>query len=423
MTKVMLWPDLYREHGHWLPAVNLAKSLQSRNYEVEFMGIPDCEAIVSPYGGVFRPILSELYPVGHTVNDQLEPIGQRWKPHHLMPILRGELDDVMLGSGAPDLLIAGYFVGLEALLVHYKYGVPLVTLTTFLRHPQEDPASFARGKLVFMSDQMRMKLMRDATGDDGITLNGFVQPLRDAHELIPCPRAFDFFDEDWDHEKVRPGLCHYVEPMIPRTSLSGDPAEVPPPLALPEGKRIIFATAGSQVADYEDKAKLFFQALIDMMKTENMHDFHLVLSVGDKLLEFFQIQYGIDKNTNNNALPSNVTLEAWVSQIDILKTADVVFMHGGLATIKESIAEGVPIVIFPHGKDQTENALRLVRNGLGLLPDVDLITPQVLRRLLTEATSNTWMQQKITAMQALFVEEDEQVPPKSIPVIEGVVPP
>ncbi|HXS15928.1 MAG TPA: hypothetical protein VN764_02000, partial [Polyangiaceae bacterium] len=150
MTNVMLWPDLYREHGHWLPAVNLAKSLQNRTYSVRFMGIPDCQEIVSPYNAEFQPIFSKIYPIGHTVADALEPVGQRWKPHHLMPLVRRELDSVFTAADAPHLLIAGYFVGLEALIVHYLYGIPLMILTTFLRHPQEDPATFARGKLIYM---------------------------------------------------------------------------------------------------------------------------------------------------------------------------------------------------------------------------------------------------------------------------------
>jgi UDP:flavonoid glycosyltransferase YjiC (YdhE family) len=334
-------------------------------------------------------------------------------------MVRRELDGIFTGPNAPGLLIAGYFVGLEALIAYHLYGVPLIILTTFLRHPQEDPATFARGKLIYMPEQLRYAIMRGATGNPDITLEDFLDPLRQAKELIPCPQDFDFADDDWEHGAT----AHYVEPMISRSSLSSDPLDVPPPLPTPEGKRVIFATSGSQVADYEDKAKLFFQALIDMMKTEGMEEYHLVLAVGDKLLEFFNVQYGVDESTGSNDLPDNVTLQAWVSQLDILKTADVVFMHGGLATIKESIFEGVPIIIFPHGKDQTENALRIVRGGLGLLPDDDRVTPQSLRKLLTEATSNTWIRQKIAGMQALFQLQDSAVPPASIPIIEGVVPP
>ena len=48
MARIMIWPDLYKEHGHWLPCVNLANSLQEIGHTPEFMGIPDCASIVAP---------------------------------------------------------------------------------------------------------------------------------------------------------------------------------------------------------------------------------------------------------------------------------------------------------------------------------------------------------------------------------------
>ena len=80
------WPDIYREQGHWLPCINLAKSLQNAQptgHSVKFMGIPDCESIVSPYvapaqfSNFFRTVLGDIYPRGHSVESKLEPRDQR----------------------------------------------------------------------------------------------------------------------------------------------------------------------------------------------------------------------------------------------------------------------------------------------------------------------------------------------------------
>lgn len=418
MSKIMIWPDIYREQGHWLPAINLAKSLQERSHQVEFMGIPDCEGVVSPYGATFHPILASIYPVGHTVSDKLEPIGQKWKPHHLMPMARGELTDLM-AARTPDLLVVGYFAALEALILFHRHGLPFVILTTYLRHPAEDPETFVRSKLLHMSEQLMDKIMTTSSQDPTMTLDRFVEPLVNVQEMLPCAREFDFYDEDWEH---RVGT-HYVEPMILREELSaGAPGVVPDVIhPIPTDKKLIFATAGSQVADYEDKAKLFFQAMIDMMKTEGLSDYHLVLSVGDKLLQFFLVQYGVDESTGSNDLPNNVSLAAWVSQLDILEAAEIVFMHGGLATIKESISEGVPMVIIPLGKDQTDNALRIVRGSLGVLPESEELSPQNLRKVMTEVTGSKWIRQKVAAMQSIFAALDAENPPRSVGVIEGVL--
>lgn len=418
MAKIMLWPDVYREHGHWLPAVNLAKSLQDDGHQVEFMGIPDCASIVAPYQATFRTILEDIYVPGHSVNDRLEPVGQRWKPHHLLPMCRGALDDIFTGANKPDLLVAGYFACLEAAILSHKYEIPIVLLTTYLRHPDDDPAMFAKTKLVFMHEQVAQKIIDTAMGEADKTLEEFLEPLEKCEEIIPCPRDFDYFDDDWKHgEKT-----HYVEPMILRAPLDGsslpsNPTGYDPPI--PTDKKIIYATSGSQVADYEDMARQFFKNLIAMMNTPNMGSYHLVLAMGDKLLAEFEVLYKVD--IGQSTLPSNVTLTAWVSQLEIMKAADAVFMHGGLATIKESILEKVPIVIFPHGKDQVDNALRIERAGVGISPKVDVLTPQALRKLLTEATTSTWIRKSLGAMSGLFAAADAEDPKPSVSIINGVL--
>jgi UDP:flavonoid glycosyltransferase YjiC (YdhE family) len=417
MAKVMIWPDIYREHGHWLPCVSMAKSLKDAGYVVEFMGIKDTEAIVSPYQAMFRVILSSIYPQGYSFDNTLEPLNQRWKPHHLLPICRGELDTIFTGAGAPNLLVGGYFTGLESLLIHYKYGIPIVIITTFLRHPQDDPAIHAKTKLLYMQPAVAQKIIDSVVpaASAGMSIEDFVAPLQAAKEMIPCVPEFDFGDDDWVHA---PNV-KYVEPMITRVSLGtgGPPAD---PVNVPVGKRLIYGTSGSQVSDYESQAKKMFKTLIAMMKTPGMENYHLALAVGPKILTELRRELGLDIG---GSLPSNVFLAEWVSQLDILQAADVVFMHGGLATIKESIWEKVPIVIIPHGKDQRDNALRIRRAGVGLVSEVQDLTALDMRSLLTSATASTWIKKNLSKLQAAFAAKESTTPKGSVTLISGVVPP
>jgi hypothetical protein len=429
MSKVMIWPDIYREQGHWLPCVTLAKTLQTAGYTVRFMGIPDTQSIISPYASpatYFTTILSDIYPAGYSSENTLEPLDQRWKPAHVIPIARspGELDAVFTGPSAPNLLVSGYFTALETLLIYWKYGIKFVIITTFLRHPHDLPSLHAKTKLLYMQPALAQAIidMVVPAAQKGMSIDDFVAPMNGQPEIIPCPQAFDFSDPDWVHN----ANVSYVEPMIVRSALDSTP---PPPdptesggVAVPATKRLIFGTSGSQVQDYEFLARQMFLNLISMMQTQGMDSYFLVLAVGDKLDAALRVQFGMDVNPSQG-FPANVAWFPWVSQLDIMKQADVVFMHGGLATIKESIWEQVPIVIIPLGKDQLDNALRVQRTGVGVVSQVQELAPLDLRKLLTTATASTWIRQNLATMQGIFAAAENQSPRASVTIIKSVVAP
>src|SRR4029079_3284249 len=138
----------------------------------------------------------------------------------------------------------------------------------------------------------------------------FVKPL-DADnrpEIIPCAKDFDFTDADWVHRKT----TSYVEPMILRSPLP--PASPIMPLNIPAGTRLIYGTSGSQVQDYEFRARVFFKNLISMMQTQGMDQYTLVRAVGSKLSAQLNLEYQV--GTSQTTLPANVLLRDWVSQLD-----------------------------------------------------------------------------------------------------------
>ena len=94
-------------------------------------------------------------------------------------------------------------------------------------------------------------------------------------------------------------------------------------------------------------------------------------------------------------------------------------MHGGLATIKESISKEVPIIIVPHGKDQMDNARRISRAGVGVVSDAGELAPERLRELLTTATASTWIKQNLVKFRTLF-DADEDKPPANKPSV-GII--
>jgi hypothetical protein len=96
-------------------------------------------------------------------------------------------------------------------------------------------------------------------------------------------------------------------------------------------EKIIFVTAGSQVLDYEGKARHLFHCMCEAMKSAELSGYHLTIGMGKKLVD--------DYEWDEFRTMSNITFADWVPQRRILKADNLEFalIHGGLATIKECV--------------------------------------------------------------------------------------
>lgn len=64
--------------------------------------------------------------------------------------------------------------------------------------------------------------------------------------------------------------------------------------------------------------------------------------------------------------PAGVTVVRSAPHAEVLVHADVLVTHGGHGTVMKALAAGVPIVCIPTGRDQPDNAARLVHLGAGI---------------------------------------------------------
>jgi MGT family glycosyltransferase len=64
--------------------------------------------------------------------------------------------------------------------------------------------------------------------------------------------------------------------------------------------------------------------------------------------------------------PANVSVRRWVRHADVLPSCSAVLTHGGHGTVMKALAAGVPLVVAPLGRDQPDNAARVVHAGAGL---------------------------------------------------------
>ena len=64
--------------------------------------------------------------------------------------------------------------------------------------------------------------------------------------------------------------------------------------------------------------------------------------------------------------PDNVTVTRWVRHADVLPHCSAVITHGGHGTVMKALIAGVPLIVVPLGRDQPDNAGRVVYAGAGI---------------------------------------------------------
>ncbi|MEE1067864.1 MAG: glycosyltransferase [Fibrobacteraceae bacterium] len=458
--KIIFWPDLYKEQGHWLPTLAWAEYLKN-DYDITYMGIADCEEIVTKYNSKnatnfgYEKIFycqedakdCSIYPLGYT-NQIVTTPGNRWKTNHIWALAAagfnnddnrakptGGKDSVVYKNAKAihdfwenascDLLIGGFFTSLELLFFYYfqknekkafKKEMNFAISTTYLRHPEEDPASQALQHLQAFGLFEQKKLLNMVYHDESdvdkldkdpeITLEDFVAPLSDFHEFLPCTKTFDY--AQYEHgSKV-----HYVEPCI--TNELGEPDEQSAKIdwdsLLATHKRIVFVTAGSQILDYKEKALILFQSIIDAMQASDMKEYHLILCAGGTLAQSLKSNY------------DNVTICGWVPQRQILLTlaqedhkGSCAIIHGGLATIKECVYCNVPFLVLPLGKDQMDNALRLENCGINNYFYIEFIKPKCLLYFINQILQDYVSLSNLAALSKEFHDaEDSHIGARAI---------
>jgi len=412
---ILFWPDVNYEPGHWRPVMSMAQKVKSSigNCNIKFLCTPECKPIVEktkwPNGSrlfgdeEIETILKDLFPIGYSSLANEKPEEARSRIDHCLKIASGTFDN-LLETFQPCLLIAGYFVSMEALLIKRRYDtvirkrlggslpeMKIIITTTFLRHPNEDPAITSLRFLVHHAQEHSSKLMRAAIGeaDESSLFNGslssikdFIEPLENVVELITCPKELDH--DDFEHREN----THYIEPCILDTDPENNPAK---------DVNLIYATAGSRVRDYVESAKSMFQTLRKMINITAAKNRKLEMAVGYTLAEEFG-------STNK------ITIKEWADQAASLKRARSAVIHGGLASIKESIYFGIPPIVIPMGKDQMDNALRVVDKEVGSMLMLDDLSEHGLYNAIMKAELNSDIKKRLDKMRKRFEELEAAEP-------------
>lgn len=381
--------------GHFFPTLGLSRALTERGHRVQYLGVPDVAPIVREQGCDFTPILEDALPAGASERLRqdvgFDPEGEKFiaaaQQRYFGPLVNGQGLDRAMRSSRPDAVLMLSFLGLEALAVHYRYALPVVLLTPFIRDRsrQQYYRSLVARLLNLSSGVSELVEMVTASGRRLQSLNALADILLEWPELALYSKAFA---ELPGHDLS--GIEYIGVGRETSRHESAFPWEEIDP-----AKPIVYCSLGSRPGDYGDVSTQFFAKFIQAMA--DRPEWQVILSGG----------------TDHHSLwsafsspPPNVMLRSWTPQVELIRRAAVVVTHAGMGAVNECILAGVPMVAFPMARDQHENAARIVHHGLGVSGDAATVTAPALSALLAQVMGDDGFQQRIALMRQRTLESD-----------------
>jgi UDP:flavonoid glycosyltransferase YjiC (YdhE family) len=102
-------------------------------------------------------------------------------------------------------------------------------------------------------------------------------------------------------------------------------------------------------------------------------------------------------DTNALRIPDSARTVSYVPHRSVFPHAALVVSHAGWQTINAALADGVPLLCVPDGRDQPDNAARVVAAGAGMRVS-KTASPQKLRRAIASALGDPSLRQGARAM-------------------------
>lgn len=348
--------------GHLNPMASLARELARRGHRTTFLHMPEAGAAVVERGFAFRPVGAASHPAG-TLPAILRRMARVNGPFGLDGIIRDVASATgMLCRELPGALRA---IGADALvcdqteaaggLVARHLGMPFVSVANALPLNREpgvpppftpwrhdlSPWGIERNKGGYRVSDLLMRGQR-------AVIAGFAESWRlgELRTIEDCASPFAQVSQlvaglDVPRSEL-PDSFHYLGPLR-----GGEP--VPPGFAMPDGdgRPLGYASLGT----LQGSRAGLFRMIAGAAERAGLR---LVLAHGGGL-----------EAGQEAVLPGRPAAFAFVPQGRVLAAAEVAILNGGLNTVLDALAAGVPAVVVPIAFEQGAIAARLERAGAG----------------------------------------------------------
>jgi len=350
-------------HGHINPTIGLVKELMNRGEQVTYIAGEEFREKIENIGAKFIGHQSIVPPVKRNLNSEnsksainnkppLEAIGK------LKEVLEEIIEVVLNSNEKYDYIVydAVFIIGNELGRI---LKIPTIcSITTFATNESTNIFSD-------LFKQVGTKMQPLLTSS--VYIN-FVKNLQEKYDIkfpsistavggtgminiVYTSKYFQICGESFDEsfKFIGPSIADRKEDM----SLS---------LETNDRKKVIYISLGTIFNNSIEFYESCFKAFDDM-------DVKIIMSIGKN----------IDVNTFKS-IPSNFIVRNYVSQLEILKQADVFITHGGMNSTNEGLYYDVPLILIPQFADQPFVASRVAKLGAGIVIEKDKVTPEALKQ-------------------------------------------
>lgn len=353
--------------GNIPPQLALIRRLVERGHRVRVLAPRVLRSRIEATGAVYIPF---RHVPEHDASSPATDLAKDFQARTTMTAAARTRDRVIFGTASayskdvaaaiaderPDVVAADYFL-LGAYVAAERAGIPLAGLIHMIYplpapglppfgmgfQPANGPLGRARDALftqVFRSFyNAGLSTLNQIRADSGLPplTAAFEQFERATRLLVTTSPSFDF------PATALPANVRYVGPQL------DDPAWIEPwaPPQPPDRCPLVLVSLSTTYQRQGDLMRRIIAALADMPVQG-------LVTLGPAL------------QPADFSLPPNVRAESYVPHVLVCPHTDLVVTHGGHGTVLTALHSGVPLVCLPMGRDQADNAARVMWRGAGL---------------------------------------------------------
>ncbi len=399
MKKFLMYSDPFK--GNIIPTLGISEKLAEMGNEIHYIGIPDATDSISKTSFSYTTVFEEYYPRGI----KHEP--GKINAHVISSIIKGDFDELMKNHDPAAIIFTAYNP-VEAVTFHLRYKVKIILAYCHFPIGNDFSKNSFTDKVKEWSADMLMKdinveavnILIDFLIEQGYKITSLKDVLSvfdDFQNLMTSSK--DFLIEN----AIERDNDFYIGPCIPEQDIFNshyDTSKLEKELFEKKetGKKIMYCSLGSWADEIDkEKTQVIINTIMEAMQDDLLENYILYISVGN-LYENY-VCYNSDK----------IAVYQWLPQMTFLKQAEIAVLHGGMGGIKESIMNETPMIIFPLGLDQFENADRIEANGLGTKINAHSLSVENLVLKINEIQNNKDIKLNLIKMKTSFEQASQNI--------------